>query len=92
MTIEQIIKENKCSIVDVRTYEEFQGGHVVDSLNLPLHIISDQVETMKKMPQPIVLVCASGGRSGQAAQYLSQCGIDCVNGGPWTNVNYFKSL
>jgi len=36
MSIEQIIKEKKGTIVDVRTPGEFMGGNVAGSVNLPL--------------------------------------------------------
>jgi phage shock protein E len=38
------------------------------------------------------LCCASGGRSGQAEYYLSQQGVECLNGGSWLNVNFYQSL
>jgi rhodanese-related sulfurtransferase len=32
MKMENLIKEKACTIVDVRTHEEFMGGHVADPL------------------------------------------------------------
>ena len=37
MTLEHFIKENRGTIVDVRTREEFMGGHVATSINIPLN-------------------------------------------------------
>lgn len=91
MTLENIIKEKKATIVDVRTHEEFMGGHVVDSINIPLNQIQDRFEEIENLKAPLVLCCASGNRSGQAQQYLSQKGIDCYNGGSWLDVNYYQS-
>jgi rhodanese-related sulfurtransferase len=48
MSLEKIIKENKGTIVDVRTYSEFMGGNVVDSINIPLNEIPERVEELKK--------------------------------------------
>ena len=75
------------TIIDVRTPSEFMGGNVSGSINIPLNEISQRVDEIKKMKQPIVLCCASGGRSGQATMFLKQHGIDCVNGGSWLDVN-----
>jgi len=75
------------TIIDVRTPSEFMGGNVAGSINIPLNEISLKVEEIKKMSQPIILCCASGGRSGQATMFLKQHGIDCVNGGSWMDVN-----
>jgi rhodanese-related sulfurtransferase len=92
MNIENLLKENLGTIVDVRTYEEFMGGNVVGSINIPLNEIPARIEDLKALKAPLILCCASGGRSGQAHNYLSQLGIECYNGGSWLDVNYFKSL
>lgn len=78
---------NNAVIIDVRTPAEFQGGHVAGSKNIPLQTIQSKVGEIKKMNKPIVLCCASGARSGQATSFLKSEGIDCENGGGWTNVN-----
>lgn len=79
---------NNKTIIDVRTRAEFSGGHVANSLNIPLQEIQQRLEEIKKMPQPIILCCASGNRSGQATAFLKSIGIDCENGGSWLEVNY----
>jgi phage shock protein E len=91
MTIENIIKEKKGTIVDVRSHEEFMGGHVAGSINIPLQTITDRMEELKDLTMPLILCCASGNRSGQAQHYLSQHGLDCYNGGSWLDVNYYQS-
>lgn len=92
MNIEQLIKEKKGTILDVRTPSEFQGGNVVGSVNIPLQEIQARLEEVKALEQPLVLCCASGGRSGQATYFLSQLGIECVNAGSWLDVNYIQSM
>lgn len=78
---------NKQTIVDVRTPGEFMGGHVEGSINIPLQEIQERLEEVKALPQPIILCCASGNRSGQATSFLKSQGIDCINGGSWMDVN-----
>lgn len=82
------MKNNKITIIDVRTRDEYRGGHVVGSINIPLQEIQSRVDEIKKLEQPILLCCASGGRSGQAAVYLQSLGVDCENAGSWLDVNY----
>jgi rhodanese-related sulfurtransferase len=45
----KIIKENKGTIVDVRSHCEFMGGNVVGSINIPLNEIPERVEELKKL-------------------------------------------
>lgn len=91
MDIEKIIAKNLGTIVDVRTFVEFSGGNVVGSINIPLNEIPARMEELKSLKAPLILCCASGGRSGQAQQYLSQNNIECYNGGSWLDVNFIKS-
>jgi len=91
MTIEKIIKNKQGTIVDVRTPAEFMGGQVAGSINIPLQEISQRLDELKKLPQPLVLCCASGMRSSQAHGFLIQQGIECVNGGSWQDVNFYQA-
>lgn len=74
------------TIIDVRSPEEYKSGHADHSINIPLQKIEERLNEIKTFAQPIILCCASGGRSGQATQFLKNEGLDCSNGGPWENV------
>ena len=63
MTLQNILKEKKGTIVDVRSPEEFMGGNVVGSINIPLQEIPQRLEELKTLNQPLILCCASGMRS-----------------------------
>lgn len=76
------------TIIDVRSPEEYKSGHVKNSINIPLQKIEEQLSDIKTFAQPIILCCASGGRSGQATQFLKNEGLDCTNGGSWENVQH----
>ena len=76
----------------MRTPREYMGGNVNGSINIPLQEIPNRLDELKSFKQPLVLCCASGGRSTQATNYLSHQGIECLNGGSWFDVNYFQSL
>jgi len=91
MNVEELINRGKVGIVDVRSSEEFRGGHVANSVNIPLQEVPQRIEELKAMKGPLVLCCASGNRSGQAEQFLSGQGIECYNGGGWLDVNYLQT-
>ena len=70
------------TIVDVRTPEEFAENHFPNAINIPLDQVSQRINEFKEMPQPIIVYCRSGNRSGIAVSILKQNGIaDAVNGG-----------
>jgi phage shock protein E len=78
--------EKEAVVIDVRTPMEFQEGNVIGSINIPLHVLQARMFEIKEMKKPIIAVCRSGARSGQATGFLKQQGIDIINGGPWQNV------
>ena len=88
--LSEILKSEKTKVVDVRTPAEFMGGHVAGSINIPLNELPGHIGELQNREQ-IVLCCASGGRSHQATLFLHQHGISCIDGGAWTNINYYKN-
>lgn len=83
------IKEylNKDAIIlDVRTQMEWNEGHIDQAKHIVLNLIPVEIDQIKSWNKPVIAVCRSGGRSGQATQFLRQNGVDVINGGPWQNV------
>ena len=75
-------------IIDVRTQGEFSMGNVNGSINIPLDTIPNRLDEIRNMGKPIVVCCASGGRSNAACQWLNAQGLtDVFDGGPWTIVD-----
>lgn len=87
----EIINDPNTMIIDVRTPGEFAGGHVEGSINIPLNEVPERVEEFKNMNKPLVLCCLSGGRSGQAVEFLKARGVENIyNGGGWSQVAVHK--
>ena len=90
MNIQELINDKATTIVDVRTEAEFLEGNVYGSINIPLNEVADRIDELRGM-QPLVLCCLSGGRSGQATDFLKAQGCDDVyNGGGWEMVGAQK--
>jgi len=67
-------------LLDVRTRAEHLGGHIPGSTLLPLDQLPAQAESvLPDRNAKIVVYCASGGRSAQAARFLSQQGYTDVS-------------
>lgn len=73
-------------IIDVRTPGEFNTGHIVGSKNIPLDAIAVHARDLKKLNVAVITCCASGMRSGVAANQLNSVGIESINGGSWYSV------
>jgi phage shock protein E len=50
-------------LIDVRTPEEFEGGHLSAAKNVPLRDLTNRLTELEPKGAPVVLYCASGTRS-----------------------------
>jgi rhodanese-related sulfurtransferase len=68
---EKIIAENPASVmlVDVRDPDEFAKGALKTAVNIPVDKLESQVKTLPS-DKPIVFVCGTGARSGEAFYML----------------------
>jgi len=74
-------------IIDVRTAHEYDNGKVPGSINIPVDRISTNVERIRSMKKPVIVVCESGSRSSTAKNILKSAGVEEVyNGGSWESV------
>jgi rhodanese-related sulfurtransferase len=66
-SFEKVMKENSDSIlvVDVRDEKEFKKAAIKGSVNIPIDQLEKKMDTLPK-GKPIVFVCGTGGRSGEA--------------------------
>jgi phage shock protein E len=61
-------------ILDVRTPGEFAGGHLEGAINLPVDQIGSAAKVLSDKSTPVVVYCASGGRSRSARIALMAAG------------------
>lgn len=79
-------------LIDVRSQEEFQAGHIENALHIPheqitLHL--DQIGNDKH--RPIVLYCKSGRRAGIAREALRERGyMQVYNAGGLSDLSTLK--
>jgi phage shock protein E len=74
-------------VVDVRTPEEYRGGHYEGARNIPLPELPNRLAELGDKTKPIVVYCASGMRSANAAKILKAAGFtDVTNAGGLSNL------
>lgn len=81
--INQGIEEYKMTagavLLDVRTPQEYQEGHIPESKNVPLQQLDNIVSVAKNKDIPLFVYCYSGSRSRQATGMLQRMGYSKVN-------------
>ncbi len=65
-------------LVDVRTREEFEAGHVAGALLVPYEQVGARVAEIGPPGEPVVVYCRSGRRSAIAAETLRKLGFSQV--------------
>ena len=74
-----LINREKAVVVDVCSGDEFAAGHVVGARNIPLAELEAKLPgAVKNKALPLILVCASGMRSGRAVAIAKKLGYEKV--------------
>lgn len=63
--------------IDVRELSEFKRSHIPGAKLIPLKTLPAQTAGLDK-EQPVLLICQSGARSMQAADFLAKQGFQKV--------------
>lgn len=76
--LDALRKDGNITMLDTRTEEEYQGGHIQGAINIPLDELRGRIGELN--PSKSVYVnCYSGLRSYLACRILSQRGFTCYN-------------
>ena len=65
-------------MLDVRTQEEYDSGHIKNAVCLPNEDIISEPDILPDKDQEILVYCRSGNRSKQAAQKLADMGYENI--------------
>mgnify|MGYP003645184595 CR=1 FL=1 len=76
-TVQTDVIGKDVQLVDVRTSQEFNAGHIDDAINIDIsdpETFTEKVENLDK-EKPIYIYCQMGGRSKKASQKLKELGF-----------------
>ena len=78
-TVQEMLKKENTVLIDVRSHQEYEEGHLIGAILIPLYTIKDEilkVEPNKKTN--IIVYCTSGVRSKEAMEILEMLGYENV--------------
>ncbi|MFZ7283727.1 rhodanese-like domain-containing protein [Avibacterium avium] len=75
-----LINNQDARVIDVRTLDEFERGHIIHSINLlPSEIKNQNIGKIEQhKDKPVVVICATGMAAGASAELLAQQGFSQV--------------
>lgn len=77
-TLKKMIKKDRSIyLIDVRTKQEYDEGHLPGAINMCLYNIVDEIKRIDKNSK-IILYCTSGTRSKTARDKLEKMGYENV--------------
>lgn len=75
------ISEDGIQLIDVRTPEEYNDGHLKDAININIFDTDFLKQATQKLDKnkPVAVYCRSGKRSAEAAEKLASKGYKVTN-------------
>ena len=65
-------------VIDVRNPDEYVEGHVPGAALIPLGEVPDRTDEFPT-DRPVYVICAMGGRSRKASEFVIGLGVDATN-------------
>lgn len=84
----KIMQEGNYIIIDVRTKEEYDEGHIKDAINIPYDEIDENTNLDKD--KTIFVYCRSGARSSNAYNTLKNLGYTVYDLGALSSIDLPK--
>ena len=64
----KIINKGKTAIIDIRDQKQYQAGHILNAVHVPLASLQERIPKLEKFKgQPIIIVDEAGKESDKAA-------------------------
>jgi len=92
--LDAFIEKNNPTLVDVRDPLKFQKGGLVESLNVPLEVLADRLDSFSPH-KTVLLLCDTGKKAHSALRQFKNAGFSqvyYVSGGNSTLQNYALAL
>lgn len=77
--INEITKDMKNEIIDIRETYEYKNGHIIGVKNIPMTGLLMNPTMFLEKDKTYYIMCQSGGRSAVATKRLSKQGYIVVN-------------
>lgn len=77
--VKQALQANKkVQIIDVRSKEEYEQGHIPNAINISLQDLKDSIAKLDQSFQFVIACGKGGGRSADVAKLLKEFGLNAI--------------
>ncbi len=91
--VTRLINHENAEVLDLRSAEEFERGHIINSVNLAAATLEEKQKELEKYKDKTVILCCNRGQESiRVARILKMKGLEklfCLKGGiaAWKNAN-----
>ena len=91
--VTRLINHENAEVLDLRSAEEFEKGHIINSVNLAVATLEEKQKELEKYKNKTVILCCNQGQESiRVARILKTKGLEklfCLKGGiaAWKNAN-----
>jgi hydroxyacylglutathione hydrolase len=75
---DRLERRERMTLVDVRTFHEWLGGHIDSAINIPVGDLPRRADELRG-PDVVATICGTGYRSSLASSLLVRAGVHVVN-------------
>ncbi len=80
-----LINRSNAVVLDIRDKKDYDGGHIVDAINIPMNKLGQRITELEKYKErPMIVVCKMGQQASDACKTLQTAGYSQavkLNGG-----------
>ncbi len=88
VSYKELMNTKEYIILDVRTKEEYESGHIKDAINIPYDTINENTNLDRN--KNIFVYCRSGSRSKTAYEKLKNLGYSVYDLGAFSSIDLPK--
>ncbi len=91
--VTRLINKDEAGVIDLRSESEFEKGHIINALNIPVAQLPNQLDKLKPYKDKgVIFYCGSGSVAPKEARKLMNEGyskVYCLKGGilTWQNAS-----
>lgn len=75
----KLMNHENAAVLDVRNEKDFNEGHIINALNIPVTSLADRISNIEKYKkQPVLVYCRTGQQSARACTILRQYSFESV--------------
>lgn len=80
-TLGLMVNNDNAQLIDIRPRKEFEKGYIKGSRNIPFTELKDNLENLRQMDNPIIIICQMGMTAGTAVAMIGKENVYRLDGG-----------